>query len=53
MVGDAGQEVAQIGLGVEAVERRGLDQGVEDGRALAAAVRAGEQIILPLMSTST
>ena len=38
---------------VEAVEGRGLDQGVEDGRAMAAAVRAGEQIIFAFMSTST
>jgi hypothetical protein len=53
VVGNAGKDGAQVGLGVEAVEDRGLDQGVEDRGAAAAAVRAGEQIILAVMSTST
>jgi hypothetical protein len=53
VVGDAGKDGAQVGLGFEPVEERGLDQGVEDRGATAAAVRAGEQIILPVMSTST
>jgi hypothetical protein len=47
MVGDASQDIAQVGLGVEPVEGRALDKGVEDGRAMAAAVGAGEQVILP------
>ena len=37
VVGDAGQDVAQIGLGIEAVELGGLDQGVDGGGAPAAA----------------
>jgi hypothetical protein len=53
VVGDSGENVAQIGLWVEAVEGRGLDQGVENGRATATAVRAGEEIVLSFMSTST
>ena len=53
VVGDAGEDGAQVGLGVEPVEDRGLDQGVEDRGAAAATVRAGEQIILAVMSTST
>jgi hypothetical protein len=47
MIGDPGQNVAQVGLGVEAVEDGGLDQGVEDRGAPAAVIRAGEQIVLP------
>jgi hypothetical protein len=47
VVGDAGEDIAQVGLGVEPVEHRGLDQGVEDRGAPTATVGAGEQIILP------
>jgi hypothetical protein len=39
MIGDAGEHVGEIGLGVEAVELGGLDQRVERGGALAAAIR--------------
>ena len=40
MIGDAGQHVAQVSLGVEAVEFGGADQAVDRGGALAAGVRA-------------
>ena len=30
VVGDAGEDIAQISLGIEAVQGGGLDQGVED-----------------------
>ena len=46
MVGDAAEDVAQIGLGVEAVELGGFDQGVDGGGAFAAGVGAGEQVVL-------
>lgn len=46
MVGDAGQNVPEIGLGIEAVELGALDQGVDDGGALAAGVGAGEEPVL-------
>ena len=46
MIGDAGEDVAQVGLGIEPVELRALDQAVEGGRALGAAVRAGEEVVL-------
>jgi hypothetical protein len=36
MIGDASKHIAQVGLGIEAVELGGLDQGVDCGRALAA-----------------
>jgi hypothetical protein len=41
MVGDAPEDVAQIGLGVEAVELGALDQGIDRRGALAAGIRAG------------
>jgi hypothetical protein len=42
VIGDPGQDLAQVGFGVEPVEGRGLDQGVEDRGASAAAVGAGK-----------
>jgi hypothetical protein len=44
--GEAGEDVAEIGLGGDAVELGGLDQRVEGGGACAAVVRAGEQPVL-------
>lgn len=37
VVGDAAEDVCQPGLGVNAIEFGGLDQGIGDGRRLAAA----------------
>jgi hypothetical protein len=42
VVGQAGEDVGEPGLRVDAVELRGLDQGVHGGRAFAAAIGAGE-----------
>src|SRR5260370_40084756 len=44
--GEASEDVAQVGFGIEAVELGGLDQGVHGGGALAAVVGAGEQPVL-------
>lgn len=46
MVADQSQDVTEIGLRIEAVELGALDQGVDDGGALAAAVGAGEEPVL-------
>ena len=46
MIGDARDDVGEPGLGVDAVEAGGLDQGVEDGGAPAAGVGTGEEIVL-------
>lgn len=45
MIGDPVKQGAEIGLGVEAVELGGTDQGVHRSRAIAAGVRSGEEII--------
>jgi len=42
-VGDAGEEVGEPSLRVDVVELGGLDQRVEDGGALATAIRAAEK----------
>ena len=47
MIGDAGEDVAQAGERVDAVELAGFDQSVDRGGAGAAAVGAGEQPVLP------
>jgi hypothetical protein len=46
MIGDAGEDVGEILLRVEAAELGGLDQRVECRRAVAAGIGAGEQVIL-------
>ena len=46
VIGDASENVAQLRLGIKAVELGGFDQGVDGGGALAAGVGAGEEIIL-------
>jgi hypothetical protein len=53
VIGDAGEDVAQIDLRIEIVEGRGLDEGIENGGPATAGVRAGEQVVLAVMSTST
>ena len=42
MVGDAGDDVGEIGLDIKAAHLRRLDDGVEGGGAPAAGVAAGE-----------
>jgi hypothetical protein len=42
MIGQAGEDVGEPGLGVDAVQLRGFDQRVHGGRAFATAIRAGE-----------
>ena len=46
VLGDAAEDVAQIGLGIEVVELGALGQGIDRCGALAARIRSGEQIIL-------
>ena len=46
MVGDACEHVAQVGLGIEAVQFRGPNQAVERCGARSAGVRPGEELIL-------
>ena len=46
MIGDAGQDVAQVGLGIDAVELGRFGEGVDGGGTLATRVRSGEEIIL-------
>ena len=53
MFGDAGQHVAQVGFGIEAVECCRLQDGVDGGGALAAGIGAGEQpVLLPMAEGS-
>ena len=42
MIGDAGEDVAEVGLGIDVVELGGLDQGVDGGGALATFVETGK-----------
>ena len=50
VVGDAGQDIAEPGFGIETVELGGFDQGVDGGGTFAAAVRSGEEIVLASQS---
>jgi hypothetical protein len=43
VIGDAGEHIGEPGLRVDVVELGGLDQRVEDGGALPAAIGAAEQ----------
>ena len=52
-VDEAGQDVGEIGLGIDGVELAGLDQRSDDAPVDTALVGAGEQSVLPFMSTST
>ena len=47
MVCDAADDVAQVGLWVEAVQLGGADQAVDRSRVLAAGVGSGKQPVLP------
>jgi hypothetical protein len=46
VVGDAGEQVAQVGLWIEAVQGRGLDERVENRSPTTAGVRAGKEVVL-------
>lgn len=46
MIGDAGEDVAEIALRIKRVHLCGLDERVDRGGALSAGVRAGEEIVL-------
>ena len=45
MVGDAGEDVAEIFFGIEIVELGGFDEGVDGGGAYPPGIGAGEEII--------
>src|SRR5512144_1125314 len=47
VAGDAGEHVAEVGFGIEAVELGGLDQGIEGSGTLSAGIRTGEEPIFP------
>ena len=49
VIGDVGEHVAQVCLGVNPVELCCADEGVEVGSAHATTVGAGEKEIFPLM----
>ena len=49
---DPSQHIAEIGLGIEPCEFRGLDDGHGVGDGFAAGVGIGEQIILAVMQIS-
>ncbi len=51
MVGNAGEHVGEPALRVDAVEFGGFDQGVGNGRGLAGAFEAHEQIFPPARAT--
>lgn len=44
---DAGDDVREVGLGIDAVELAGLDERGDDGPVLGTAIGAGEQGVLP------
>ena len=46
MICDAGEDRADVGLGIDAVELGGLDEGVDDGSPFAAGIRSCEQSVL-------
>lgn len=43
---EAGEDVGEIGFGIDVVQLAGLDERAKDGPMLAAAVGAGEQCVL-------
>jgi hypothetical protein len=53
VIGQAGKDVGEPGLRIDAVQLLGFDQGVHRGRAFAAAIGAGEGPVVAIMSRST
>ena len=49
MVGDDGEDAAQVGLGIDAVKLGGAQQAVHGGRTFAPGVRSQEEIVLSFM----
>jgi hypothetical protein len=47
VIGDAGEDVTQVGFGVDAVQFAGFDQAVDDGCAVATGIGAGEEPVFP------
>lgn len=47
MFGDASKDLAQVGLGIQAIELGRADQAIERRSSFAAGVGAREEIILP------
>src|SRR5512144_3145923 len=45
--GDAGEHVAEVGFGIEAVVLGGWDQGIEGSGAITAGVGPGKKVVLP------
>ena len=46
VIGDAGENVAEVFFRIELVESGGFDEGVDSGGTLAAGIGAGEEIVL-------
>ena len=46
MIGDAGDDVGEPGLGVDIVHLRGFDERIQDRGAAAAGVGTGEEVVL-------
>ena len=44
MTDDSGEYPSDLGLGIDAVELGGFDQGIGDGRSLSAALGADEEV---------
>jgi hypothetical protein len=53
MVGEAGENLAEVALRVEAVEFRCADQAIEHGGAFAALIRTGKKVILASQGDGT
>jgi hypothetical protein len=52
-VDEAAEDVGEVAVGVDRIELAGLDQRGDDAPVDAALIGAGEQRVLPVMSTST
>lgn len=50
MVGDLGEDPCEPGLGIDAVQFGGFDQGIGDSRGRAATLGADKEVILPAQS---
>ena len=50
---DTGEDIGEVGLGIDAVEFAGLDQRCDDGPMFAAPVGAGEERIFTIQGNGT